>query len=115
MDDIVERLLATMRTSAPEALTRAPKDFVNLIDYQPVALFHRLVTGDHDAFAEALAEALAHHGDYWGDSTEPRARVALGPLAMASLAHDQGFPVAPKQPYLPTYLVDRRRIETMPG
>lgn len=115
MDDVVEKLLATMTTSAPEAVTRAPKDFVNRIDYQPVALFHRLVTRDHDAFAEALAEALAHHGEYWGDSAAPRARVALGPLAMASLAYDYGFPVAPNQPYLPTYLLNRERIEEVPG
>lgn len=115
MDDVVEGLLATIRTSAREVVTQAPGDFVDLIDYQPVALLHRLVTGEHDAFAEALAEALKNHADYWGDSAAPRARVALGPLAMASLAYDQGFPVAPKQPYLPTYLVNRERVETMPG
>ncbi|MCM2410929.1 immunity 49 family protein [Streptomyces sp. RKAG290] len=115
MDDVVEKLLATMRTSAPEAVTRAPADFVNRIDYQPVALFHRLITGEHDAFAEALGEALKLHGEYWGDSTAPRARVALGPLAMASLAFDRGFPLAQDQPYLPAYLLNRARIETMPG
>ncbi|WP_308307645.1 immunity 49 family protein [Streptomyces sp. ISL-10] len=115
MDDVVEKLLATMTTSAPDAVTRAPKNFVNLIDYQPVALFHRLITRDHDAFAEALTEALAHHATYWGDSPAPRARVALGPLAMASLAYDYGFPVAAKRQYLPTYLLDRTRIEDVPG
>ncbi|WP_308295979.1 immunity 49 family protein [Streptomyces sp. ISL-96] len=73
MDDVVKKLLATMETSAPDAVARAPKDFVNRIDYQPVALFHRLVTRDHDAFAAALAEALRHHGEYWGDSAAPRA------------------------------------------
>ncbi|GGW42077.1 immunity 49 family protein [Streptomyces xantholiticus] len=115
MDNVVEKLLATMKTSAPDALTRAPKDFVNLIDYQPVALFHRLITRDHEAFAEALTEAVAHHATYWGDSPAPRARVALGPLAMASLAYDHGFPVDLKQPYLPTHLLNRERIEEIPG
>ncbi|MFG2140948.1 immunity 49 family protein [Streptomyces sp. NPDC048650] len=114
-DDVVKKLLATMETSAPDAVVRAPKDFVDLIDYQPVALFHRLVTRDHDAFAETLAKALAHHGGYWGDSAAPRARVALGPLAMASLAYDYGFPLAPNQPYLPAYLLNRERIEAIPG
>ncbi|MDQ1009546.1 hypothetical protein QFZ82_004031 [Streptomyces sp. V4I23] len=115
MDDVVEKLITTMKTSAPEAVTRAPKDFVDLIDYQPAALFHRLITRDHDAFAEALTKALAHHATYWGESTAPRARVALGPLAMASLAYDYGFPVEGKQPYLPTYLLNRERIEDIPG
>ncbi|MEU6891961.1 immunity 49 family protein [Streptomyces sp. NPDC046557] len=114
MDDVVQKLLATMRASMPENLTHAPKDFVNRIDYQPVALFHRLIAGDHDAFAAALAEALSEHGGYWDGSAAPRARLALGPLAIASLAYDRGFPIDPKQPYLPTYLLNRERIETIP-
>ncbi|MEU9115967.1 immunity 49 family protein [Streptomyces sp. NPDC048483] len=115
MDDTVEKLITTVKMSEPEVVTRAPKDFVNLIDYQPVALFHRLITRDHDAFAETLAEALAHHEGYWGDSAAPRAQVALGPLAMASLAYDYGFPLETKQSYLPRYLLNRERIETIPG
>ncbi|MEW2128028.1 immunity 49 family protein [Streptomyces sp. NPDC007259] len=114
-DEVVEKLVATMQTSAPEALTLAPKDFVNLVDYQPAALFHRLFTRDHGAFAEALDEAVAHHGSYWGDSTAPRARVALGPLALACLAYDQGFPVTTKRPFLPGYLLDGQRVEVMPA
>ncbi|GLX19598.1 immunity 49 family protein [Streptomyces lavendulae] len=113
MDTVVEKLLATMESSMPDALTHAPDDFVNRIDYQPVALFHRLLSQDHEAFGEALAEALTEHGAYWGASTAPRARVALGPLAMACLAHDRGFPVGPALPYLPAYLVNGRRIETI--
>ncbi|MBO8190142.1 immunity 49 family protein [Streptomyces oryzae] len=115
MDDVAQKLITTMETSAPDTATSTPKDFVNRIDYQPVALFHRLITRDHDAFAEALGEALAHHGAYWGDSAAPRAQVALGPLAMASLAYDYGFPVELKQPCLPTYLLNRERIEVIPG
>ncbi|MGW1374497.1 immunity 49 family protein [Streptomyces sp. NPDC002446] len=114
MDDVVQKLIATMETSGRESVTRAPRDFVDLIDYQPVALFHRLITRDHDRFAEALDEAVTCHRNYWGDSAAPRARVALGPLAMASLAYDFEFPVAP-QPYLPQYLLNRERMETIPG
>ncbi|MEU5001742.1 Imm49 family immunity protein [Streptomyces sp. NPDC021622] len=115
MDDVVQKLLATMETSMPETVTHAPMDFVNQIDYQPVALFHRLIARDHDAFTKSLAEAVAHHGAYWGDSAAPRAQVALGPLAMASLAYDYGFPVPLQQPHLPTYLLNRERIEEFPG
>ncbi|WP_367048105.1 immunity 49 family protein [Streptomyces sp. Je 1-332] len=67
MDDVVAKLLDTMKASHPESLTHAPKDFSDLIDYQPVALFHRLIARDHDAFAKALSEAVAHHGTYWGE------------------------------------------------
>ncbi|MGC0421827.1 immunity 49 family protein [Embleya sp. AB8] len=114
-DEIVEKLLATIEASQPETVTHAPRDFLNRIDYQPIALFHRLLTRDHDAFAEVLAEAVADHGAYWHDSTAPRARAALGPLAMASLAYDFDFPVPEKQPYLPTYLLNRERVETIPA
>ncbi|MER5548387.1 immunity 49 family protein [Streptomyces sp. NPDC002589] len=115
MDDVVKRLLATIETSMPDAVTHAPKDFVNRIDYQPVALFHRLIAGDHDAFTKTLSEALADHGGYWGESTAPRARIALGLLAMASIAYDYEFPIATKHPYLPTYLLNRERIEEIPS
>jgi hypothetical protein len=115
VDDVVERLVATMQTSVPDRVTHAPGDFVNRIDYQPAALFHRLLARDHEAFAGALAEALAEHRGYWGACAAPRAQVALGVLAMASLAHDQGFPVAGEpQPCLPLRLLDGKRIEVIP-
>ncbi|MCX4783876.1 immunity 49 family protein [Streptomyces sp. NBC_01264] len=114
MDEVVEKLVATMKASGPGEAFHAPMEFVNGIDYQPIALFHRLVARDHDTFAKTLGEALTEHGTYWGESSAPRARVALGPLAMACLAFDHGFPIAPDQPYLPLYLLNRERIEEIP-
>ncbi|WP_245769152.1 immunity 49 family protein [Streptomyces indicus] len=115
MDDVVEKLLAVIDASHGEAVTRAPADFVNAVDYQPVALFHRLIARDHEKFAKTLADALKEHVRFWGDSTAPRAQVALGPLAMASLAHSWGFPVDTGLPQLPECLVDGSRIERIPG
>ncbi|MGW1193325.1 immunity 49 family protein [Streptomyces sp. NPDC002559] len=115
MDEVVEKLVATMKASGPGEVTHAPMEFVNGIDYQPIALFHRLVARDHDSFAGTLAEALAEHGAHWGDSTAPRARVALGPLAIAGLAFDHGFPLPPDLPHLPLYLLNRERIEEIPS
>lgn len=115
VDDVVDLLVATIEASHPKTATLAPKDFVNAVDYQPVALFHRLLTQDHDAFADALKEALAQHGSYWAGSAAPRARVALGPFALACLAHDMEFPVAVDAPYLPKHLLDRARLEHVPG
>ncbi|MHB9754739.1 immunity 49 family protein [Streptomyces sp. BYX5S] len=114
VDDVVDLLVTTIRASHPDTATLAPKDFLNLVDYQPVALFHRLLTHDHEAFGEALAEALVQHAGYWGASTAPRARVALGPLGLACLAHDMDFPVRTDLPYLPKYLLNRQRLEVAP-
>ncbi|MFD7294342.1 Imm49 family immunity protein [Streptomyces sp. NPDC059897] len=111
VDDVVDRLVTTIKASHPDTATLAPKDFLNLVDYQPVALFHRLLTLDHEAFGEALAESLVQHAGYWGDAAAPRARVALGPLALACLAYDMDFPVRTDLPYLPRYLLNRQRLE----
>ena len=108
MDDLVPKLVAAMETSDPRVATRTPADFLNLVEYQPVALFHRLVTNNREAFAEVLTEALGHHERYWGQKADdPRGRVALGPLAMACLAHDADFTVDSGSPYLPKYLLNR--------
>jgi hypothetical protein len=99
-------------------VTHAPMEFVNGVDYQPIALLHRLVARDHDVFAKTLAEALAKHGVHWGDSTAPRARVAPGPVAIASIAFDCGFPLPPDLPHLPHLpqnLLNRERIEEIPS
>ncbi|MFD9634221.1 immunity 49 family protein [Streptomyces violascens] len=111
MDNTVQALTAAMKTSMPDAVTHAPKNFINQIDYQPFALFHRLITGDHAGFATTLTQALKDHADFWGESTAPRARVALGPLAMASLAFDRDIPFDRQQAHLPIYLLNRERIE----
>ncbi|MFD3518001.1 immunity 49 family protein [Streptomyces sp. NPDC058657] len=114
MDEVVGKLSAAMQTSYGDALSHAPVEFVDAVEYQPVALLHRLLARDPEAFAKTLDEALTGHAAYWGASTAPRARVALGPLAMASLAHDFGFPLAPEQQYLPEYLRNGERVEVIP-
>ncbi|MFF2732654.1 immunity 49 family protein [Streptomyces sp. NPDC058008] len=115
MNEVVEKLVATMETSGPGETSHAPVEFVNGIDYQPIALFHRLLARDPDTFASTLGEALTEHAAHWNGSAAPRAHVALGPLAMASLAFDQGYPIAPAQPYLPLFLLNRERIEEIPS
>ncbi|MFJ6573498.1 immunity 49 family protein [Streptomyces sp. NPDC091292] len=114
-DEVVEKLVATVKTSGPGEASHAPMEFVNGIDYQPIALFHRLLARDPETFAKTLGEALPEHAAHWGESAAPRARVALGPLAMASLAFDYGFPIDPAQPYLPLFLLNRERIEEIPS
>ncbi|MGW5767944.1 immunity 49 family protein [Streptomyces longwoodensis] len=116
MDDVVEKLVAAMQTSGADAVTHAPIEFVNAVDYQPVALFHRLIARDQEKFTETLTEALGEHAGYWAPApTAPRARTPLGVLALASLAHDHGFAVQPEQRYLPTYLLNGQRLEEIPA
>ncbi|NEB40183.1 immunity 49 family protein [Streptomyces sp. SID14515] len=107
LDDIAQKLIATMETSDPKVATGTDPALLNQIDYQPAALFHRLITRNHEAFAETLAEAVAHHDRYWSGSPDPRSHVVLGPLALACLAHDGDFPVDTALPRLPKHLISR--------
>ncbi|POX50976.1 hypothetical protein C3489_21040 [Streptomyces sp. Ru71] len=107
MDEVADQLVTTIRTSDPQVATGTPRDLLNLVDYQPIALFHRFIARDQEKFAAVLAEALEHHARYWQGSADPRALVALGPLALACLAYDAGFPVDTSSPWLPRHLVQR--------
>ncbi|MEG3631994.1 Imm49 family immunity protein [Streptomyces poriticola] len=57
------------------------------------------------------AKALTRHKDYWaGDEARAlsgEALVALGPLAIACMAFDNGFPVEVESEYLPRHLLIR--------
>ncbi|MGI5458464.1 Imm49 family immunity protein [Streptomyces sp. CA-249302] len=63
-------------------------ELMRLVLYPPLGLFHRLLRGDGDR--------------------------ALGPLAMACLAHDSGIPVEVESGYIPKYLVERGRVGDFP-
>ncbi|MFI0999075.1 immunity 49 family protein [Streptomyces galbus] len=108
---LVEKLTATLQTSHPEAVTVAPRDLVQNILYPPVNLFYRFVRKDEAGFNQALAEALELHKAYWtadeDRADDPEGRVALGPLAIACLAHDGDFPIEVESDYLPKHLLQR--------
>ncbi|MET8977885.1 immunity 49 family protein [Streptomyces sp. NPDC004539] len=115
MDDIVAKLIATMEAAHPEAVAYAPTGFSDGVDYQPAALFHRMLANDDEAFTATLKDALERHAAYWGDSPAPRAQVSLGLLALASLAAAQEFPVPENERLLPLYLLNGKRIEVIPA
>ncbi|MFG2380757.1 immunity 49 family protein [Streptomyces avermitilis] len=108
---LIEKLTDTIEASHPDVATIAPRDLLQNILYQPINLFHRFLRKDHAAFNEALVEALELHKAYW-TATEERARdiagsLALGPLAIACLAYDAGFPIEVESHYLPHHLLRR--------
>ncbi|WP_280920222.1 immunity 49 family protein [Streptomyces sp. SPB4] len=109
--DLGASLDAAIAGTDPEGLHRDDRGLMLQILYPPMNLFLLYVTADHAGFNEALAEALQWHKEYWtrldegagaGDSNS---LVALGPLAMACLAHDAGFPLTIESDYLPKHLV----------
>ncbi|QIS17794.1 immunity 49 family protein [Nocardia terpenica] len=106
---LVDKLIATIEATTPEVATETPRDLLDQVLYQPINLFYHFIRKDHAEFDEALADALELHKAYW-TATEDRAvspdgRIALGPLAIACLAHDAGFPIDVESDYLPKAMV----------
>ncbi|MEU6280436.1 immunity 49 family protein [Streptomyces sp. NPDC047028] len=108
---LVDKLIATIDSSYPGVARNTDRELLEKILYQPVNLFHRFLRQDHDGFNEALVEALEHHRRYWTADVQradsPEGFVALGPLAIACLAYDSGFPVEVESDYLPRALLQR--------
>ncbi|WP_369387195.1 immunity 49 family protein [Streptomyces sp. CG1] len=108
--DLGEKLKAALEGTAPDALQVADRDEMLKILYPPINLFLRYIVQDHQQFNADLVKTLEWHKDYWSE-TEERAGnsaglVALGPLAIACLAHDAGFPIDVESEYLPECLLD---------
>jgi hypothetical protein len=106
---VVGKLTKTIEMTFPQVARIAAGDLMDMILYQPINLFHRLVRHDPEGFNSELIKALHLHKDYWTE-TQERAKyiegnVALGPLAITCLAYDAGFPIEVESPYLPTELV----------
>ncbi|WP_328631376.1 immunity 49 family protein [Streptomyces sp. NBC_00356] len=104
-----DRLVAAARGTTPSVPRIAPSDLLSKITWPPMELLHQLLRQDHIRFSSTLAQAVQWHRDYWS-AAEDRSRlssgaVAVGPLAMACLAHDAGFPVDIESDYLPRALL----------
>lgn len=108
---LVDKLIATIEGSHPEAVQVAPADLLQNVLYPPINLFHRFLRKDEVGFNQALVEALELHKAYWtadeDRAKDPDGRIALGPLAVACLAYDGGIPVEVESEYLPKHLLQR--------
>ncbi|WP_327263701.1 immunity 49 family protein [Streptomyces sp. NBC_01232] len=105
-----DTLVRAVNGTDPANVRIADKELMLKILYPPLNLFHRYLSQESELFNEALAEALTWHKEYW-TATEARARsgeglVALGPLAIACMAHDAGMPIEVESEYLPKELLE---------
>nr|WP_157164164.1 immunity 49 family protein [Streptomyces typhae] len=108
---LFEELQAAIEASYPEVATIAPRDLLQNVLYQPIHLFAQFLRKDHAAFNAALAESLELHKAYWTANAERsndlQGAIALGPLAIACLAYDAGFPIDVESEYIPKALLER--------
>ncbi|MFJ4502136.1 immunity 49 family protein [Streptomyces sp. NPDC088864] len=115
---LADKLIATIKTSDPSVARVAPLDMLQGTLYPPINLFYHYVRKDEAGFAPALAEALRLHKAYWtlaeDRATDIDGSIALGPLAIACLAHDADFPLDVESDYLPTHLLQRSWLGEFP-
>ncbi|MBP2338117.1 hypothetical protein JOF41_004295 [Saccharothrix coeruleofusca] len=110
-------LNAALRNSDPAQLPEGIRDYTTHISFPIMTLFHHLLQeGNEQQFNDALAEALQQHKTYWSTDDEreesPLGYIALGPLALAAMAHDTGTQITVTSDYLPTGLLNgTTRIE----
>ncbi|AXE88399.1 immunity 49 family protein [Streptomyces sp. Go-475] len=108
--DVGDKLIAAVDGTGPEALRYADADLMSKILYPPMILLYRVIRRDPAEFNKALADALRWHKAYWtadlDRATSADGLVALGPLAMACLARDQGITVEIESEYLPKALLE---------
>ncbi|MEU5957813.1 immunity 49 family protein [Streptomyces sp. NPDC047525] len=108
---LVEKLTATFEACDPSVPHVAPRDLLDGILHPPINLFYRYVTKDETGFSEVLADALKLHQMYWTSNEDRKSdidgSIALGPLAIACLAHDGGIPIEVESEYLPQHLLQR--------
>ncbi|MFC5721991.1 immunity 49 family protein [Streptomyces gamaensis] len=107
-------LVAAVNGTDPEAVRVASKELMLKILYPPLELFHRYLRRETEQFNAALVDALTWHKEYWtaneARSLSGEGLVALGPLAIACMAHDAGMPIEVESEYLPGHLLTRSWI-----
>ncbi|MFI5678623.1 immunity 49 family protein [Streptomyces cellulosae] len=113
-----EKLVAAIEKSSPGIARIADQEALEKILYQPIDLFRHFLRKDHDSFNQALLEALELHKSFWTASEAREETVdgylALGPLAIACLAYDAGFPIDVESDYIPSQLLNRAWLGEFP-
>ncbi|MFD1659417.1 immunity 49 family protein [Streptomyces caeni] len=106
-----EKFTAAFQGTDPARLRVADRELMLKVLYPPLNLFLQFLKRDEEQFNAALVEALHLHKEYWTADEDRRlttdGAVALGPLAIACLAHDVGMHIDVESEYLPEHLLMR--------
>jgi len=103
------KLQAALDATDPRRATLSDEEFVLNILVPEMQMLFRLALGEIAPFGAALEFALERHKKYWSKGNrkrDPNGFLALGPLAIASLAVDAGMPIDIESEYAPRLLLD---------
>lgn len=99
-----DSLQAAVDATDPEAVALIDEDFVLNILVPEMQLLFYLALNESDQFQTAFEFALERHKKYWSKADrkrDPDGFLALGPMALASLAVSAGIPVEMESDYAP--------------
>ncbi|MFH8491996.1 immunity 49 family protein [Streptomyces longisporoflavus] len=109
-EGVSTHLVAAVDGTGPDSAQHADQELMSFVLYPPIILFYRYLRGDHAQFNDALVDAIKWHRSYWSGEDDramsSEGYVALGPLAIACLARDRGFPIEVESEYLPKALLN---------
>ncbi|NBE53826.1 immunity 49 family protein [Streptomyces boluensis] len=110
-DETWDTLVTAVEGTDPEVARVASPELMLQILYPPLELFQFYLRGETERFNEALVRALTSHKTYWtadaARSLSGEGLVALGPLAIACMARDDGrMAIEVESAYLPKELVE---------
>ncbi|SOD59143.1 Immunity protein 49 [Streptomyces zhaozhouensis] len=114
--DVYDRINRGIELTAPEELRNATPEIALHRHFPLMRLLFDVAAGWSDRFDEDLREAVCLHHAFWtarggpeefttDRSVVPEGFFALGPTALACLAHDRGLPVGVTSDYLPEHLI----------
>jgi hypothetical protein len=105
--DTGAKLLAALKSTDPAILKLTPEDWVLNVLVPELDLASHLADGNAEPFNESLRFAIERHKNYWNKGDRKRKGtgfLAIGPLALASLAYDAGLTITVESDYLPSPL-----------
>ncbi|MEV6395170.1 immunity 49 family protein [Streptomyces sp. NPDC051907] len=106
-----DTLVAAVDGTDPDVAQVAGKELMLKVLYPPLELFQLYLRGESEQFNASLAQALTWHKEYWtaneARSLSGEGLVALGPLAVACMARDDGdMAIEVESEYLPKELLE---------
>ena len=102
-----------MKATDPAQIKVGTVDAALNLEVLEIDLLWRLLENDGAAFNQALVKALEFHKKHWDKKkfkNVSRGFLALGPLALASIAYERGINIEVESDYIPEYIVQREFI-----